>query len=118
MNEILIYGFWLKVLFAFFLAAGGLSGMMYRIYDLHQPARTPKLTLPDTTGLVQNLNPSVKALRPQPIPIVPSKCAILNFLGRLEPPDGKQYVGFHLDWALDLPLNISNRLQGKVPSIM
>ncbi|KAI8928796.1 glycoside hydrolase superfamily [Entophlyctis helioformis] len=90
--------FWTKCTFAFLMALGGLGYLGYMVYDMYKNAPPP--------------------LRPvlQPLSIDPLKCVADPSMGRLETPTGRLMVGFHLDWKLQTPLDMS-RLIGFVPAV-
>jgi hypothetical protein len=39
-------------------------------------------------------------------------------LGKLEPPNGLSYVGFHIDWNKEKPSDIIRKLNNRTPAIL
>ncbi len=89
--------FWIKVLLAIALSGVGLSFMGKKVVDMHnEAAKTFKFK---------------NDLKTKPTAIDPTKCQTNQNLGRLEPPDGSVFVGFHLNWAEQVPTNVSQLLK-------
>ncbi|KAJ3129992.1 hypothetical protein HK098_007258 [Nowakowskiella sp. JEL0407] len=96
--------FWLKALFALFLSFGVFAFFSWRIYDLHQAAIAPKIDF--GSGSSESSNGTVSP-----------KCVVKpSTLARLEP-NGKILFGFHLDWKLTTPLNVTQQIAPYKPGI-
>lgn len=113
--------FWIKAFFALTIAFGGLGYFSFRVYDARnqalQPSPEDDLEQPILDTESKKLT-GWQPLVPKPIPINPGQCIASGVLGRLEPPAGKIYHGFHLDWNKDTPIDITNRLKSQPPAIM
>lgn len=57
-------------------------------------------------------------LPPFPISMNPQACQRPTDRTILQPPDKFTYIGFHLDFSKETPLNITRRLQFHAPSVM
>ena len=66
--------------------------------------------------LIDKLNHT--GLEPNPIAINPLGCSRPSNKTILQPPDNLAYVGFHLDWSKETPLNITRRLDFNSPAVM
>ncbi|KAI8800658.1 glycoside hydrolase superfamily [Cladochytrium replicatum] len=104
--------FWTKVFFSICLSLGILAFFSWRIYYLHLAAIAPKI---DFGGGASNANGGSSGSGPSGSgsSATPErcyyKCSSADCLARLEPP-GKIFFGFHLDWQIDTPLNMTNKL--------
>ena len=122
-NTCCIALFWLKAWFALSISFAGLGYFGYKVYDLRKMALKAQqqqvvvieedVLLDDT---LERLNKPLEALVPTPIAIDVATCGATG--ARLEPPAGKTFLGFHLDWNKDTPLGIGNRLRYRAPSVM
>ncbi|KAH6565842.1 hypothetical protein BASA50_000064 [Batrachochytrium salamandrivorans] len=90
--------FWSKCLLATLLAVGGLGGMIYKIYTIHATAYYNEPVL-------------------KPTIIDRDHCQYEGPLARLEPPSGRLLVGFHLDWALQVPKDV-REIIGFAPAVI
>nr|KAJ3422319.1 hypothetical protein HK105_000226 [Polyrhizophydium stewartii] len=87
--------FWTKALIALLIALGGLGYQAYLIYKLYSPSATlPSIDIP---------NPGSSSS---------TACYYDKSLGkaRLEPPAGTFIMGFSLDWSVDLPTRLGDRI--------
>ncbi|KAI8837571.1 glycoside hydrolase superfamily [Chytridium lagenaria] len=106
--------FWSKVTFALVLALSGILFCSIRVYDLRQYA----LADLRRSAVIRN-NGSI------PIPTNADGTATTqcyhdeNGLARLEIPDrGRMMMGFHLNWEVDNPTAITNRLGRVAPAVI
>ncbi|KAI8802872.1 glycoside hydrolase superfamily [Cladochytrium replicatum] len=127
--------FWLKTLFAFALSIGILGGEAYFVfykYKLRQAEIARLGAFQNQTGGPDDPNQGVV------IPIDPLLCAapassvlrtaassartgdtnVVTQLHRLEPPDGVKLFGFALDFSIDTPAQIRDRLGGRQPPVI
>ena len=91
--------FTIKATFSLLLALSALSGLSYRVWDLHR------------IGMEQR---SFDEWRTKPVVFDPTgvSCdSTRTGRARLEPPEGMM-IGYSLDWKRDVPLDIASRVGG------
>jgi hypothetical protein len=101
-NKLLSLVFHIKALFSILVSFYVLTRMSLRVNELHK------------------LGVAISELEAKDIVINASdeSCSTENSpLGRLEPPLGKRLVGFHLDWAKQLPTDVFTAL-GESPAVL
>ncbi|KAJ1534117.1 hypothetical protein HK096_004292 [Nowakowskiella sp. JEL0078] len=108
-RNLLGFLFWLKALFALSLALSILAFFSYRIVVLRKAALVGKIDfgsdLPGSSGSQGNAN------------VAPSRCYKNDTnLARIEPPNSILF-GFHLNWQIQLPLNVTTILAPYKPGI-
>jgi hypothetical protein len=100
-----------------------LSVLIWYFVGRSQPAAVNSLM----TGIPNNRGGDLGApseifngtgLRPFPISMNPQACQRLKDKAILQPPDKFTYIGFHVDFSRETPLQITRKLQYHAPSVM
>ncbi|KAI8928797.1 glycoside hydrolase superfamily [Entophlyctis helioformis] len=103
--------FWVKFTVAFLMSAGGLVFLSYKVFSMYKSPSPKAVTLNGQEGQV-TIGPDGKPVVAGTAPPVPTclASAAPRSLARLEPPNGRVLVGFHLDWAYDTPSRLTSRM--------
>ncbi|KAJ3172788.1 hypothetical protein HK101_011126 [Irineochytrium annulatum] len=124
--------FWTKTLIAFLLSTGGLAYLAYKVYDLNQYAKThpqpQEVTVINDGQGNQPIQPGAPAVvagqpvAPGTTTAVSCNAGQAQFAGRtlarVEPPTNKIMLGFSINWQLDTPAQVTQRLGGLKPAVV
>ncbi|KAJ3097272.1 hypothetical protein HDU97_005046 [Phlyctochytrium planicorne] len=112
--------FWSKVFAAVLISTAGLAYFAWKVYDLRQYA----LNNPSSYQDPAELNYTATQNAPIAIPTnadgsIAADCSAgQSGLARLEPPNGKMLIGYHLNWKFDTPSKIKSRINNRSPAVI
>ncbi|KAJ3068300.1 hypothetical protein HK102_007207 [Quaeritorhiza haematococci] len=114
--------FWTKVLIALLLSLAIMGYMSLLIYQRRDLALKNRIGSPDNP-IFDFDNPAVAAsCAAQPSTfqqrVINGQTFNVSQGGVLEPPDNVMFWGFHLDWSLDTPQRLTDRLGNRPPAII
>ncbi len=123
-NQLCMTLFWIKATFALAIALGGLAGLSYKVYDkcdkaaaaAREAAAAAAASSKPAETIGDDLDQDTIGALVKSIEFVPGQCN--NKGSYFVPPAGKAYLGYHLDWRVDNPIDITKRLGKRSPAIM